>query len=108
MIEPVSFVMIFITFGRPLTRYATTFCTRGGKYSVIVEPNVSTIVLIRGIKLDAAVPTDDINWSNASFTLESSPVPKAVKKFSQDAFAIFIEPSIVLPASLADVPAIPN
>ena len=108
MIEPVNFVMVFITFGRPLTRYATTFWTMGGKYSVIAEPNVSTIILIRGIKLDPAVSTDDINWSNVAFTLESSPVPKAVKKFSQDAFAIFIEPSIVLPASLADVPAIPN
>ena len=40
--------------------YAMTFWTKGGKYSVIAEPNVSTIVLIRGIKLDAAVPTDDI------------------------------------------------
>ena len=73
--------------------------TRMPVASGIVFANLGTISSRFLTTFWAAVTTDSAN---------SSAVPEPFKKLSNDAFAAFIEPSIVVAASLAVVPVIPS
>ena len=77
----------------------------GAKPSIsLTTPPRATSTL--GIKFSAKVPTESMKFvSNASKSAVSSAMPTS--KFCQAAFIIAQEPWIVVPASLAVVPAIP-
>ena len=88
----------------PTNAWPTTgasFVTTPGNCSTAVD----TMVARRGTMLDAAVATESTS-SPVSLPMSASSLPSSVTQFSQAAFAMLQEPSMVVAASREVVPAI--
>ena len=66
---------------------------------------VPTMVATRGMTFEAAVSTDSTS-SSVSLPISAPSLPSSVSQFSQAAFAMLQEPSMVVAASREVVPAI--
>ena len=82
---------------------STSALTASGPYSA----NAPTIVPILGTMFSAAVESD-VTRSPVSCSMSALSLPRPVSQFFHAARAMLTLPSIVEPASFADVPAMPS